>query len=215
SYGEQLLEAGVVSQAGLDLISDDIRKLVNEMILLAINDEVWPRMDNADIIGGRMFSNGSVDSVSDAEADVLMPMAENPRVKKIAGKERFAFDAEGKPFGKMKQYQLRDGIFEAIIDRFYKDASLIAYGEENRDWGGAFAVYGGLTEALPYHRLFNSPISEASIVGTAIGYAMCGGRVIPEIMYCDFIGRAGDEIFNQLPKWQAMSGNVLKMPVVV
>jgi len=144
-----------------------------------------------------------------------MPLEENPRVKKIAAKERFAFDAEGKPFSKMKQFQLRDGIFEAIIDRFYKDASLIAYGEENRDWGGAFAVYSGLTEALPYHRLFNSPIAEAAIVGTAIGYAMCGGRVIPEIMYCDFIGRAGDEIFNQLPKWQAMSGNVLRMPVVV
>ncbi|MCE5205268.1 MAG: dehydrogenase [Porphyromonadaceae bacterium] len=215
SYGEQLLEAGVVSQGDLDLISDDIQKLVNEMFLLAINDEVSPRMDHADIIGEMMFSNGSVDSFSNAKPDVLMPMEENPRVKKIANKERFAFDAEGKPFSKMKQYQLRDGIFEAIIDRFYKDASLIAYGEENRDWGGAFAVYGGLTEALPYHRLFNSPIAEASIVGTAIGYAMCGGRVIPEIMYCDFIGRAGDEIFNQLPKWQAMSGNLLKMPVVV
>jgi 2-oxoisovalerate dehydrogenase E1 component len=215
SYGEQLLEAEVASQADLDLISDDIQKLVNEMFLLAINDEVSPRMDNADVIGEMMFSNGSVDSFSDVKPDVLMPMEENPRVKKIANKERFAFDAEGKPYSKMKQYQLRDGIFEAIIDRFYKDASLIAYGEENRDWGGAFAVYGGLTEALPYHRLFNSPIAEASIVGTAIGYAMCGGRVIPEIMYCDFIGRAGDEIFNQLPKWQAMSGNVLKMPVVV
>ncbi len=215
SYGEQLQEAEVATPADLDNISDEIRKLVNEMFLLAINEEVSPRMDNADIIGEMMFSNGSVDSFSDEKPDVLMPMDENSRVKKIAGKERFAFDAEGKPFSKMKQYQLRDGIFEAIIDRFYKDASLIAYGEENRDWGGAFAVYGGLTEALPYHRLFNSPISEASIVGTAIGYAMCGGRVIPEIMYCDFIGRAGDEIFNQLPKWQAMSGNVLKMPVVV
>jgi 2-oxoisovalerate dehydrogenase E1 component len=50
-------------------------------------------------------------------------------------------------------------------------------------------------------------------VGTAIGYAMCGGRVIPEIMYCDFLGRSGDEVFNQLPKWQAMSGNLIKMPV--
>jgi 2-oxoisovalerate dehydrogenase E1 component len=125
------------------------------------------------------------------------------------------FDTDGKPFSKIKQYALRDGIFEAIVDRFYKDPTLIAYGEENRDWGGAFAVYRGLTEALPYHRLFNSPISEAAIVGTAIGYAMCGGRVVPEIMYCDFLGRAGDEVFNQLPKWQAMSGNVLKMPVVV
>jgi len=36
-------------------------------------------------------------------------------------------------------------------------------GEENRDWGGAFAVYRGLTEALPYHRLFNSPISEVQL----------------------------------------------------
>ena len=44
----------------------------------------------------------------------------NARVKRIAGKERFAFDAEGKPFSKMKQYQLRDAIFEAIFDRFYK-----------------------------------------------------------------------------------------------
>ncbi|MCK4700924.1 MAG: dehydrogenase, partial [Bacteroidales bacterium] len=92
---------------------------------------------------------------------------------------------------------------------------LIAYGEENRDWGGAFAVYRGLTEALPYNRLFNTSISEGAIAGTAIGYAMCGGRVIPEIMYCDFLGRAGDEVFNQLPKWQAMSGNILKMPVVL
>jgi 2-oxoisovalerate dehydrogenase E1 component len=215
SYGEKLLEAEVATQPELDSISDEIRRLVNEIFLMAIDDEISPRMENPDVIGDMMFSNGSVDSFSDARPEVLMPMEENPRVKKIAAKERFAFDAEGKPFSKMKQFQLRDGIFEAIIDRFYKDASLIAYGEENRDWGGAFAVYGGLTEALPYHRLFNSPIAEASIVGTAIGYAMCGGRVIPEIMYCDFIGRAGDEIFNQLPKWQAMSGNVLKMPVVV
>ncbi|MEA4917875.1 alpha-ketoacid dehydrogenase subunit alpha/beta [Proteiniphilum sp.] len=215
SYGEQLIQAGVATQADLDSISDNIRALVNEMFLKAIDDNISPKMENPDVIGDMMFSDGSVDSFSDAKPEVLMPLEENPRVKKIAAKERFAFDAEGKPFSKMKQFHLRDGLFEAIIDRFYKDASLIAYGEENRDWGGAFAVYGGLTESLPYHRLFNSPIAEASIIGTAIGYAMCGGRVIPEIMYCDFIGRAGDEIFNQLPKWQAMSGNVLKMPMVV
>ena len=215
SYGEQLLEAGVAIQADLDTISENIKVLVYEMFLKSIDDEISPKMENPDVIGDMMFSDGSVDSFSDAKPEVLLPLEENPRVKKIANKERFAFDADGKPFSKMKQYHLRDGLFEAIIDRFYKDASLIAYGEENRDWGGAFAVYGGLTESLPYHRLFNSPIAEASIVGTAIGYAMCGGRVIPEIMYCDFIGRAGDEIFNQLPKWQAMSGNVLKMPMVV
>jgi 2-oxoisovalerate dehydrogenase E1 component len=215
SFGKQLIDTEVATQTDLDGIWTDIKSLVYEMFLMSINDEISPVMKNPEIIAGMMFSNGSVDSFSDAKPDVLQPIEENARVKKIAAKERFAFDAEGKPFSKMKQYQYRDALFEAIMDRFYKDASLVAYGEENRDWGGAFAVYGGMTEALPYHRLFNSPIAEASIIGTAIGYAMCGGRVIPEIMYCDFLGRCGDEVFNQLPKWQAMSGNVLKMPVVV
>lgn len=215
TYGEQLIEAGVAKQADLDAVWADVKELILEMFIKSIDDEISPVMSNPDVIGDMMFSDESVDSFSDATPEVLMPLEENPRVKRIAGKERFAFDESGKPFSKMKQFQLRDAIFEAMMDRFYKDASLIAYGEENRDWGGAFAVYGGMTEALPYHRLFNSPISEAAIVGTAIGYAMCGGRVVPEIMYCDFLGRAGDEVFNQLPKWQAMSGNVLKMPVVI
>jgi 2-oxoisovalerate dehydrogenase E1 component len=76
-------------------------------------------------------------------------------------------------------------------------------------------VYRGLTEALPYHRLFNSPISEAAIVGTAVGYALSGGRVVAELMYADFMGRAGDEIFNQMAKWQAMSGGALELPMVL
>ena len=125
------------------------------------------------------------------------------------------FDENGKAFPKNKTYQFRDAVCESVLDKFYEDPTLIAYGEENRDWGGAFAVYRGLTEAIPYHRLFNSPISEGAIVGSAVGYAMAGGRALVELMYCDFLGRAGDQVFNQLPKWQAMSGGLLKMPVVV
>lgn len=217
-FAKELMASAVATQQELDEIQQKVKEVMLETFKLSIDDEVSPRMDlhkNPEALGEMMFSNQSVDSLSDATPDVNHPMNENPRVKQIAQKERFAFDANGKPFSKMKQYQLRDGLFEAIADRFYKDASLVAYGEENRDWGGAFAVYRGLTEALPYHRLFNTPIAEAAIVGTAIGYAMCGGRVIPEIMYCDFLGCCGDEVFNQLPKWQAMSGNILKMPVVV
>jgi len=218
SFGKSLIDAKVTTQPQLDAIWADIKSIMVEMMKLSINDEISPRMDihkRPEQIGEMIFSNQSVEKMDNRTPEVNHPMAENARVIQISKKERFAFDADGKPFSKMKQYQLRDGIFDAIIDRFYKDPTLVAYGEENRDWGGAFAVYRGLTEALPYHRLFNSPISEASIVGTAIGYAMCGGRVIPEIMYCDFLGRCGDEVFNQLPKWQAMSGNVLKMPVVL
>jgi 2-oxoisovalerate dehydrogenase E1 component len=217
-FGKELVKAGVATETELEAIKSATTDLMTSSMKLAINDEISPNMDivkQPNLIGEMMFSNESVDKMEDREPEVNHPMEENPRVKQLKKKERFMFDKNGKPFSKIKTYGLRDGIFEAIVDRFYKDPTLIAYGEENRDWGGAFAVYRGLTEALPYNRLFNSPIAEASIIGTAIGYAMCGGRVIPEIMYADFLGRAGDEVFNQLPKWQAMSGNVLKMPVVI
>ncbi len=217
-FGAELVKAGVATEAALDEIKASTGELITWAMKLAIDEKVSPLMDvekYPELIGDMMFSNQSVDKMEDRQPDVNHPMEENFRVKQLETKERFAYDENGKAHSKIKTYAYRDGIFEAIIDRFYKDPTLIAYGEENRDWGGAFAVYRGLTEALPYHRLFNSPISEASIVGTAIGYAMCGGRVIPEIMYCDFLGRAGDEVFNQLPKWQAMSGNVIKMPMVL
>jgi 2-oxoisovalerate dehydrogenase E1 component len=218
SYAEELVKFKITSKDSLDHIKAITEELIVKAYKWAIDDSISPRIDlikNPEAIGEMMFSNGSVEKMEDRKPETLIPLEENPRVKQIATKERYAFDANGKPFSKAKIYQLRDGIFEAIIDRFYKDPTLVAYGEENRDWGGAFAVYRGLTEALPYQRLFNSPISEGAIVGTAIGYGMSGGRVIAEIMYCDFLGRSGDEVFNQLPKWQAMSGNIIKMPVII
>ena len=219
AFGKELVKAKIAKQSQLDEIRASVEDEITEILKLAIDEERSPLLNlhaDPDTIGKLMLSNGSVDSMEpDRTPETLTPMEENPRVKQIKGKERFYLDKDGKPVSKMKMYQLRDGLFEAIIDRFYKDATLVAYGEENRDWGGAFAVYRGLTEALPYHRLFNSPIAEGAIAGTAIGYAMCGGRALVEIMYCDFLGRCGDEVFNQLPKWQAMSGNVIKMPVVI
>jgi 2-oxoisovalerate dehydrogenase E1 component len=218
SYGLELTNAGIVKQEQLDEIRRDTEELVSHILRLSINDEISPMLNlksDPDSIGKMMFSNCSEEKMEDGTPEVLMPLEENPRVKSLQNKERFYKDKDGKPVSKARLFQLRDGIFEAIIDRFYKDPTLAAWGEENRDWGGAFAVYRGLTEALPYHRLFNSPISEGAIVGTAIGYGMCGGRVIAEIMYCDFLGRSGDEVFNQLPKWQAMSGNIIRMPVVI
>jgi 2-oxoisovalerate dehydrogenase E1 component len=218
NFGNKLIEAKVAAESDLETIKKDVKSQIIKILKLVIDDSVSPRMDlvsNPEIIGGMMFSNQSVDRMEDRQPEVLMPVDENPRVQQIANKERFGYDKDGKPFSKVKTFQLRDAIFEAILDRFYKDPTLVAYGEENRDWGGAFAVYRGLTEALPYHRLFNSPIAEGAIAGTAVGYGMAGGRVIAEIMYCDFLGRAGDEVFNQLPKWQSMSGNMIKMPVVI
>ncbi|MDL2206207.1 dehydrogenase [Eubacteriales bacterium OttesenSCG-928-N13] len=219
AYRKQLVSAKVATEKECDQIVESVKQSILRNFKLSIDDNISPRMDlakNPDAISGMMFSNGHVESFADegVVGDTLLPRGEDPRSKAIANKERF-YMKDGKPVSKNKLYQLRDGLFEAIIDRFYKDPTLVSYGEDVRDWGGAFAVYRGLTETLPYHRLFNAPISEGAIVGSGVGYAMAGGRALVELMYCDFLGRAGDEVFNQMSKWQAMSADVIKMPLVL
>ncbi len=218
-YGQELIDAGMATEEDLKKIEDTIRGDLIWAVKLGKDEEISPRIDLAkdpNAIADMMFTNLEIPSMDTTrEPDVLEPYAENARVKKIANKVRSAYDENGKPVSKNKMYQIRDAIFEAAMEKFYQDPTFVAYGEDNRDWGGAYGCYTGLTEAIPYHRFFNSPISEAAIVGTSVGYAMCGGRVMSELMYADFLGRAGDEIFNQMAKWQAMSGDVLKMPFVL
>ncbi len=218
-YKGKLIEAGVAVEDEFASIHEVITRRMTKIMKLAIDPELSPRMDlskNPGAVSDLMYSNLDMPKMEDRKPDVLIENKEdNPRVKQLKTKARYAFDETGKPLPKLKQLGLRDALFEAILDRFYEDPTLIAYGEDNRDWGGAFAVYRGLTEAIPYHRLFNAPISESAIVGSAVGYAMSGGRAIVELMYADFIGCAGDEIFNQLAKWQSMSAGILKMPVVL
>jgi 2-oxoisovalerate dehydrogenase E1 component len=218
-FGQNLINASVFKQTDLDAMQHQVDEAILRAYKRAIDMTISPRStykDTGNVLEQVMFSNQKVEKLIDAKPDVLLPtIAENPRVKGFAGKSRVGIDAEGKPLPKGKCIHLRDALFEAIMDRMYTDPTIVAYGEENRDWGGAFAVYRGMTEALPYHRLFNSPISEGAIVGTAVGYALEGGRPLVELMYNDFMGRAGDEIFNQLAKWQSMSGGLLKMPVVL
>lgn len=216
-YKNKLIEAGVAGEDAFEAIQASVKELMIKICGMATDDSISPRMNlmsHPNQIGDLMFSNQRIEKMEDRPCEVLMSKEENPRVQQISKKIRVGIQ-DGKPVQKNKMYQFRDAVFEAILDKFYLDPTMVAYGEENRDWGGAFAVYRGLTEALPYHRLFNSPISEGAIVGSAVGYGMCGGRAVVELMYCDFLGRAGDEIFNQLSKWQSMSAGVLKMPIVV
>ncbi|MGC8627440.1 MAG: alpha-ketoacid dehydrogenase subunit alpha/beta [Acidimicrobiales bacterium] len=215
AYRGRLVEAAVADAEALDEVRREAQETVFSMFCLAADLEVSPRLElSSEVVGGVMFSNKRAERLDDRPPELAQALADNPRVKQIQAKVRSAYE-DGKPVPKMKVFNIRDAIFEAILHRFAIDPTMVAFGEENRDWGGAFAVYRGLTEALPYHRLFNAPIAEAGIVGAAVGYAMEGGRAVAEVMYADFMGRAGDELFNQLSKWQAMSAGVLSMPVVV
>ncbi len=219
TYVSDLLDAGLCTKQDIEQVKKEIDARILKAYKNAVDLEISPRADLFQVgclLDVTTLSNEKVESMDPTRTpDTLMPMEENPRVKQLKDRSRSGIGPDGEPLPKGKCIGIRDGLFEAIIESFYKDPTLVAYGEENRDWGGAFAVYRGLTEALPYHRLFNSPISEGAIVGSAVGYALEGGRALIELMYCDFLGRAGDEVFNQLAKWQAMSGGQLKMPVVV
>jgi 2-oxoisovalerate dehydrogenase E1 component len=215
AFHRKLVAGGVAGEDTLACVRESVESAVFDMFKLAVDLEASPRVGPAsELVGAVMFSNRKIEKFDQRTPELLQDLAQNPRVRQIQSKVRMATE-DGKPVPKMKMFNIRDGIFEALLYRFAIDPTMVAFGEENRDWGGAFAVYRGLTEALPYHRLFNSPISEAAIVGAAVGYAMEGGRVVAELMYADFMGRAGDELFNQLAKWQAMSAGQLNMPVVL
>jgi 2-oxoisovalerate dehydrogenase E1 component len=214
-YREYLLDNELATTDALDVYPEEILGRLTRVLEAAISLETSPRVNvYGDEIGAMMFSDTPMETMAEGEPEVLIPQEES-RLKQTLAKHRFGLDDEGKPLPKLRTLTYAEALYEAMMHRFYIDPTMVAYGEENRDWGGAFGVYRGLTECLPYHRLFNTPISEGAIVGSAVGYSLSGGRVVAELMYCDFMGRAGDEIFNQMAKWQAMSAGVLKMPMVL
>ena len=215
AYRRYLLDNGHADEAQLSDLEAHILQRLLAVTKAAVSLEASPRIaPHGERIGEVMYSHQPKERLAAGEPAVLRPKLET-RFKDTAAKFRFGLDENGQPRPKIRCLTYAEAIFEAMLHRFYEDPTMAAWGEENRDWGGAFGAYRGLTEALPYPRLFNAPISEGAIVGTAVGYALSGGRVVPELMYCDFMGRAGDEVFNQMAKWQAMSAGVLQMPLVL
>ena len=213
-FAAQLIAAGVMDHLAVDAmkagVADSIAAVTRAAVAAAPVDVPTDPM----LIGRLMFSHEEI-AVPMGEVRLLAPPETAARIRQDAKKSRSGLGPDGHKLSPMRAITYRDGLFEAILHHMLHDERLIAYGEECREWGGAFGVYRGLSDILPYERLFNSPISEAAIVATAVGHAMEGGRSLIELMYGDFIGRAGDEIFNQMAKWQAMSAGILKLPVVL
>ncbi len=214
AFRRYLLAHGHAAESDLEQVGEEMRARMTRVLEAAASLEISPRVPvETGVIGDFMFSNRRQDRLA-AGAPAVLVSKEESRLAVTQKKRRFGLE-NGSPTPRLETLTYAEAIFEAVVHRFYEDPTMVAFGEENRDWGGAFGVYRGLTECLPYHRLFNTPISEAAIVGAAVGYALSGGRVLAELMYNDFMGRAGDEIFNQMSKWQAMSAGVLEMPFVL
>jgi 2-oxoisovalerate dehydrogenase E1 component len=217
-YGGRLEAAGLLDAEGRARQQAWAVERVSEAFRLAIDPGLSPRLDlRADpgALARLMFSDAEQPLPEPGRVELRVPLERSTRLAAIAKRSRAGLDERGERIPSTQAVTMRVALFEAIVEHATRDERLVIYGQENRDWEGAFGVYQGLTELLPYERLFNAPISEAAIAGSAVGLAIEGGRALVELMYADFIGRAGDELFNQLSKWQAMSGGLLRMPVVV
>ena len=96
-----------------------------------------------------------------------------------------------------------------------KNNKVLVFGEDVAELGGVFRVTEGLLAEFGNKRVFNSPIAESGIVGTAIGLAMRGYRSVAEIQFEGFVYPAFDQIVSQLAKLTNRSEGHLSMPVVI
>jgi 2-oxoisovalerate dehydrogenase E1 component len=144
-----------------------------------------------------LYTDGSSDNLpAEAAAELLAPLPEAKR-------------------GSDGAITYKDALREAMIEEMVRDRRVITYGEDIAEYGGAFKLTKGLLESFGRDRIFNTPISEAAICGTAVGAAIVGLRPVVELMYMDFALMASDQIANQAAKWHYMSGGQVEVPLVI
>ncbi len=110
-------------------------------------------------------------------------------------------------------------IIQAVNDglrtEMRRDPSVVVLGEDVGHFGGVFRATKSLQEEFGDHRVFDTPLAESGIIGTAIGMAMYGFRPVPEVQFADFIYPAFDQIVNELAKMRYRSGGQYTCPMVI
>ena len=107
-----------------------------------------------------------------------------------------------------------EAIRSALAEEMRRDSSIYVFGEDVA-LGGPFGVTKGLAEEFGVNRIVNTPISEGTVMGLAIGAATAGLRPVVEIMFIDFITLAMDQLVNHAAKLHYMSSGQLKIPLTV
>ena len=115
----------------------------------------------------------------------------------------------------MATLTIREAVSQALWEEMERDSNVIILGEEVGVWGGTFAVTRGFYDHFGAERVRDTPISEGTIVGAAVGAAMNGLRPVAEIMTINFAFLAFDQIVNQAAKIHSMFGGQFKVPLVV
>ena len=192
-FKQEMVKAGAAEADELEKIEKQIYDEM-EAITIAAAKSDYP--DPSTIMEG-LYSDSTTDEVSPdlATTDYNKEMVKDPR--------------DGK--GRMPH---RKAIVEAMTEEMIRDKRVVLYGEDVAEHGGAFAATLGLVETFGRERVFNAPISEAAICGSAVGMAMTGMRPVVELMYIDFILMSMDQLGNQAAKNKYMFGGKAKVPMV-
>jgi pyruvate/2-oxoglutarate/acetoin dehydrogenase E1 component len=106
---------------------------------------------------------------------------------------------------------ITEGIRQAMLEQ---DDAFVA-GEDVAGAGGVYGTFTGLLAEFGERRVIDTPISEAGIVGLAVGAAATGSRPIIDVMFMDFLGECMDEVSNQMAKMRFMFGGAAKLPITV
>lgn len=114
----------------------------------------------------------------------------------------------------MAAFRYIDGIRQALLEEMSRDDTIRVMGEDVT-LGGPFGATKGLVEKFGDSRIINTPISEATIVGMAVGAAITGLRPVLEIMFIDFITLGMDQLVNHAAKLHYMSGGQLEVPLTI
>lgn len=115
----------------------------------------------------------------------------------------------------MREITYAQAINEAMSQEMRRDDKVFFLGEDIGIYGGAFGVSVGMFAEFGGDRVRDTPISEAAIIGAAVGAACTGMRPIAELMFSDFSAVAMDQIVNQAAKMRYQFGGQAKVPLVI
>lgn len=106
-------------------------------------------------------------------------------------------------------------INEALLEEMSVNPNLICLGEDIGLLGGAFGVTDGLQSKFGTERVIDAPISEAAIVGSAVGMALNGKTVMAEMQFIDFISCGFDQIVNMMATYHYRTAGEVNLPIVL
>ncbi len=119
------------------------------------------------------------------------------------------------PQAKIKEMRLQEALRDALRYEMGRDERVFILGEDVAVFGGAYGVTRGLMQAYGEERVRDTPISEAAMVGLAIGAAINGMRPIVELQFCDLLPLAMDQLTTHAARYHYMSGGRVSVPMVV